>query len=157
MKNQYFREDEKILVVSGTHGASGTESQIGVSGLTDKKQLDHNLYLWDCQKIGVEPGPCKKDLEWQDRDTIFCLCLCLFILLIISSDSNPPSLQGYLALLCICVALTVPFYLKGKSRKYSSIFLMIIIFYFLMLARKSRSQQPEQSFHLLTASILTRS
>ena len=53
-----FREDEKILVVSGTHGdPPKTETQSGVSGLTDKTKLDHAFYFEDCQLVGVVPGP----------------------------------------------------------------------------------------------------
>ena len=54
----YFSDDEKILVVSGTHGdLPKTDFQSGVSGLTDKNELVHDFYVEDCMLIGIEPGP----------------------------------------------------------------------------------------------------
>ena len=54
----YYSKDEKILVVSGTHGdLPETETQTGVSGLKDKNQLVHEFYMEDCKLIGIEPGP----------------------------------------------------------------------------------------------------
>ena len=99
---QYFSEDEKILVVSGTHGDSGIETQFGVSGLTDKDKLDHEFYKEDCKLVGIEPEPVQKD----HKNTIFCLWIISVIILYFS----PSSLLGYSILLCICV--TVPLYLK---------------------------------------------
>ena len=40
--------------MSGTHGS---ETQPGVSGLTDKNQLVHDFYKEDCELVGIEPGP----------------------------------------------------------------------------------------------------
>ena len=58
VKTISFSEDEKILIVSGTHGdPPKTDSQSGVSGLEDKNQLDHDFYVEDCNLIGTEPGP----------------------------------------------------------------------------------------------------
>ena len=55
---QYFSEDEKILIMSGTHGdLPKSETQSGVSGLTDKNQLVHEFYKEDCELVGIEPGP----------------------------------------------------------------------------------------------------
>ena len=55
-----FREDEKILVVSGTHGdPPKTKTQSGVSGLTNRSQLDPCFYSEDCKLIGLVPGPRK--------------------------------------------------------------------------------------------------
>ena len=46
------------MVVTGTHGdLPETETQSGVSGLTDKNQLVHDFYVEDCNLIGIEPGP----------------------------------------------------------------------------------------------------
>ena len=55
---QYYSEDEKILIMSGTHGdLPKSETQSGVSGLTDKNQLVHEFYKEDCELVGIEPGP----------------------------------------------------------------------------------------------------
>ena len=55
---RYFREDEKILIMSGTHGdLPESETQSGVSGLTDKNMLVHEFYKEDCELVGIEPGP----------------------------------------------------------------------------------------------------
>ena len=55
---QYFSEDERILIMSGTHGdLPESETQSGVSGLTDKNQLVHDFYKEDCKLVGIEPGP----------------------------------------------------------------------------------------------------
>ena len=61
---QYFSEDEKILIMSGTHGdLPKSETQSGVSGLTDKNQLVHHFYKEDCELVGIEPGPSR----WPDN------------------------------------------------------------------------------------------
>ena len=55
-----FREDEKVLVVTGTHGdpsETETETECAVSGLTDQTKLVHEFYVEDCNLIGIEPGP----------------------------------------------------------------------------------------------------
>ena len=55
---QYFSEDEKVLIMSGTHGdLPKSETQSGVSGLTDKNLLVHEFYKEDCELVGIEPGP----------------------------------------------------------------------------------------------------
>ena len=51
---RYSSEDEKILIMSGIHGS---ETQSGVSGLTDKNQLVHNFYKEDCELVGIKSGP----------------------------------------------------------------------------------------------------
>ena len=57
-----FREDEKILVVTGTHGdPPKTETQSGVSGLKDRTKLDHRFYFEDCKLVGVVPGPLRAE------------------------------------------------------------------------------------------------
>ena len=61
---QYFSEDEKILIMSGTHGdLPESETQSGVSGLTDKNQLVHHFYKEDCELVGIKPGPSR----WPDN------------------------------------------------------------------------------------------
>ena len=45
------------MVVSGTHGDPGTETQSGVSGLNQKNKLVHEFYEEDCELVGIEPGP----------------------------------------------------------------------------------------------------
>ena len=53
-----FREDEKILIMSGTHGdPPKTETESGVSGLTNRTKLEHGFYVEDCELVGVVPGP----------------------------------------------------------------------------------------------------
>ena len=70
-----FREDEKILVVTGTHGdPPETETESGVTGLTDKAKLDHGLYFEDCRLVGVVPGhlrdPSRLPMPARDWDKI---------------------------------------------------------------------------------------
>ena len=71
---QYFSEDAKVLIMSGTHGdppESGSHS--GVSGLTDKDQLDHHFYKEDCALVGIVPGPNRTYLpiNWErERETL---------------------------------------------------------------------------------------
>ena len=65
---QYFSEDEKVLIMSGTHGdppESGSHS--GVSGLTDKDLLVHHFYKEDCKLVGIVPGPNRNYLpiNWE--------------------------------------------------------------------------------------------
>ena len=71
---QYFSEDEKILIMSGTHGdLPESETQSGVSGLTDKNQLVHEFYKEDCELVGIEPGPRRNYLpiDWErERETL---------------------------------------------------------------------------------------
>ena len=73
---QYFSEDEKILIMSGTHGdLPESETQSGVSGLTDKNQLDHSLYKEDCQLVGIKPGPNRSlanlPIDWEgEKETL---------------------------------------------------------------------------------------
>ena len=71
---QYFSEDEKILIMSGTHGdLPESETQSGVSGLTDKNQLVHEFYKEDCELVGIEPGPRRHNLpiDWEiERETL---------------------------------------------------------------------------------------
>ena len=44
--------------MSGTHGdPPETETQSGVSGLTDENKLFHYFYKEDCQLVGIVPGP----------------------------------------------------------------------------------------------------
>ena len=44
--------------MSGTHGdPPETETQSGVSGLTDENKLFHFFYKEDCQLVGIVPGP----------------------------------------------------------------------------------------------------
>ena len=67
---QYFSEDEKILIMSGTHGdLPESETQSGVSGLTDKNQLVHHFYKEDCELVGIKPGPrrslCNLPINWD--------------------------------------------------------------------------------------------
>ena len=55
---QYFSEDEKVLIMSGTHGdLPESETQSGVSGLTDKNRLVHHFYKEDCELVGIKSGP----------------------------------------------------------------------------------------------------
>ena len=67
---QYFSEDEKILIMSGTHGdLPQSETQSGVSGLTDKNQLVHEFYKEDCELVGIKPGPSRAlrnlPIDWE--------------------------------------------------------------------------------------------
>ena len=70
---QYFSEDEKVLIMSGTHGdLPESETQSGVSGLTDKNLLVHHFYKEDCQLVGIEPGPnrIQVPINWErERET----------------------------------------------------------------------------------------
>ena len=44
--------------MSGTHGdPPESETQSGVSGLTDENKLFHFFYKEDCQLVGIVPGP----------------------------------------------------------------------------------------------------
>ena len=44
--------------MSGTHGdLPESETQAGVSGLTDKNQLVHDFYREDCELVGIQAGP----------------------------------------------------------------------------------------------------
>ena len=44
--------------MSGTHGdPPETETQSGVSGLTDENKLFHFFFKEDCQLVGIVPGP----------------------------------------------------------------------------------------------------
>lgn len=71
---QYFSEDAKVLIMSGTHGdppESGSHS--GVSGLTDKDLLVHHFYKEDCELVGIVPGPNRNYLpiNWEgERETL---------------------------------------------------------------------------------------
>ena len=67
---QYFSEDEKVLIMSGTHGdLPKSETQPGVSGLTDKNHLDHRFYKEDCELVGIVPGPNRSlsylPIDWE--------------------------------------------------------------------------------------------
>ena len=73
---QYFSEDEKILIMSGTHGdLPESETQSGVSGLTDKNQLVHSFYKEDCKLVGIEPGPRRVlmnlPIDWERENEQF--------------------------------------------------------------------------------------
>ena len=70
---QYFREHAKVLIMSGTHGDPSTETQSGVSGLTDRSQLNHPFYKEDCQLVGVDRGPGRSKLplsSWEGIPTV---------------------------------------------------------------------------------------
>ena len=60
--------------MSGTHGdLPKSETQSGVSGLTDKNQLVHDFYKEDCELVGIEPGPRRNYLpiDWEgERETL---------------------------------------------------------------------------------------
>ena len=54
--------------MSGTHGdLPKSETQPGVSGLTDKNHLDHRFYKEDCELVGIVPGPNRNYLpiNWE--------------------------------------------------------------------------------------------
>ena len=71
---QYFSEDEKILIMSGTHGdLPESETQSGVSGLTDKNRLDHYFYEEDCELVGIKPGPKRlvRPIFWEEENETF--------------------------------------------------------------------------------------
>ena len=73
---QYFSEDEKILIMSGTHGdLPESETQPGVSGLTDKNMLVHYFYKEDCEMVGIKPGPSRSlhnlPIDWEgEKETL---------------------------------------------------------------------------------------
>ena len=71
---QYFSEDEKVLIMSGTHGdLPESETQSGVSGLTDKNLLVHHFYKEDCELVGIKPGPNRNYLpiNWERETETF--------------------------------------------------------------------------------------
>jgi len=71
---QYLSEDEKVLIMSGTHGdLPESETQSGVSGLTDKTLLVHEFYIEDCELVGIEPGPSRNYLpiDWERETETF--------------------------------------------------------------------------------------
>ena len=56
--------------MSGTHGdLPESETQSGVSGLTDKNQLVHEFYKEDCELVGIKPGPRRSlrnlPIDWE--------------------------------------------------------------------------------------------
>ena len=70
---QYFSEDAKVLIMSGTHGDPESETQPGVSGLTDKDLLVHHFYKEDCALVGLKSGPNRNYLpiNWEgERETL---------------------------------------------------------------------------------------
>ena len=71
---QYFSEDEKVLIMSGTHGdLPESETEAGVTGLTDKNKLDHHFFKEDCELVGIVPGPSRNYLpiNWErERETL---------------------------------------------------------------------------------------
>ena len=71
---QYFSEDAKVLIISGTHGDPPTATNhSGASGLTDRNSLHHPFYKEDCKLVGVEPGPNRSKLplsSWDGLPTI---------------------------------------------------------------------------------------
>ena len=62
-----FRNDSKILILSGSHG-----SEDGKSGLTDKdpKNVDegYGFYQEDCELLGIKPGPHKRSSRLPSKD-----------------------------------------------------------------------------------------
>ena len=62
--------------MSGTHGdLPESETQSGVSGLTDKNRLVHHFYKEDCELVGIKPGPNRilKNLpiDWErEKETL---------------------------------------------------------------------------------------
>ena len=71
---QYFSEDEKVLIMSGTHGdLPESETQSGESGLTDKNLLIHEFYKEDCELVGIEPGPnrIQVPINWERETETF--------------------------------------------------------------------------------------
>ena len=71
---QYFSEDAKVLIMSGTHGElPESESYSGVSGLTDKDLLVHHFYKEDCELVGIVPGPSRNYLpiNWERETETF--------------------------------------------------------------------------------------
>ena len=60
--------------MSGTHGdLPESETQSGVSGLTDKNLLVHEFYKEDCELVGIEPGPSRNYLpiDWERETETF--------------------------------------------------------------------------------------
>ena len=60
--------------MSGTHGdLPESETQSGVSGLTDKNLLVHEFYIEDCELVGIEPGPRRNHLpiNWERETETF--------------------------------------------------------------------------------------
>ena len=60
--------------MSGTHGdPPESETQSGVSGLTDKNLLVHEFYKEDCELVGIEPGPSRNYLpiDWERETETF--------------------------------------------------------------------------------------
>ena len=58
--------------MSGTHGdPPESETQSGVSGLTDKNLLVHEFYKEDCELVGIEPGPHRTlknlPIDWETQ------------------------------------------------------------------------------------------
>ena len=60
--------------MSETHGdPPESETQSGVSGLTDKNQLAHHFYKEDCELVGIKSGPNRNYLPiaWErERETL---------------------------------------------------------------------------------------
>ena len=54
ISNIILSDEAKILVMSGTHG---TDSDDGVSALTDIDESHHGFYQEDCLKVGIKAGP----------------------------------------------------------------------------------------------------
>ena len=67
----FIREDEKVLIMSGTHGnPPRTKTHSGASGLTDRSSLHHLFYKEDCQLVGVVRGPARSQLPLSSWDGI---------------------------------------------------------------------------------------
>ena len=70
----FIREDEKVLIMSGTHGnPPRTKNQSGATGLTDESQLHHLFYKEDCQLVGVDRGRARSQFplsSWDGLPTI---------------------------------------------------------------------------------------
>ena len=45
-------------MVTGTHGEKpeDPEIEVGMSGLTEREELDEDFYKQDCKRVGIEPG-----------------------------------------------------------------------------------------------------
>ena len=45
-------------MVTGTHGEKpeDPEIEVGMSGLTEREELDENFYKQDCKRIGIKTG-----------------------------------------------------------------------------------------------------
>ena len=52
---QYFSDDSRVLILSGSHG-----TEDGRSGLTDKNLIYYVFYKEDCELLGIKPGPEKR-------------------------------------------------------------------------------------------------